>query len=87
MKFGTPEDLNRADLTLSHDHPQTEKILPGLPKTSDPAQVYVGCAKWGRKEWLGKIYPEGTKEKDFLENYVQHSVLERQGSPRIQILP
>jgi uncharacterized protein YecE (DUF72 family) len=32
----------------------------------------MGCAKWGRKEWIGKIYPEKTKEKDFLHEYVHH---------------
>lgn len=26
----------------------------------------------GRVEWVGKIYPEKTKEKDFLQHYVQH---------------
>ena len=26
----------------------------------------------GRKEWIGKIYPPKTKEKDFLEHYVKH---------------
>ncbi|HKP31747.1 MAG TPA: DUF72 domain-containing protein, partial [Chitinophagaceae bacterium] len=35
-------------------------------------KIYVGCAKWGRTEWLGKIYPKGTREKDFLEHYVRH---------------
>ncbi len=34
--------------------------------------VYMGCAKWGRPEWVGKIYPLKTKEKDFLDHYVQH---------------
>ena len=72
MKFGTPEDLEKVDLILPQDHPKTDAVLKGLPSREGPAQVYVGCAKWGRKEWLGKIYPEGTKEKYFLENYVQH---------------
>ena len=26
----------------------------------------------GRQEWVGKIYPEKTKEKDFLNYYVEH---------------
>ncbi len=34
--------------------------------------MYLGCAKWGRTEWVGKIYPPKTKEKDFLDHYVQH---------------
>ena len=72
MKFGSVEDLGQVDLTLPDDHGQTLETLGKISPGSEPAKVYVGCAKWGRKEWLGKIYPEGTKEKDFLENYVQH---------------
>lgn len=34
--------------------------------------VHIGCAKWGRTEWVGKIYPPKTKEKNFLLHYVQH---------------
>lgn len=34
--------------------------------------MYLGCAKWGRTEWVGKIYPLKTKEKDFLDHYVKH---------------
>jgi uncharacterized protein YecE (DUF72 family) len=32
----------------------------------------VGCAKWGRKEWIGQIYPPKTKEANFLDEYVKH---------------
>ena len=35
-------------------------------------KIYVGCAKWGRKEWVGMIYPRGTKDKDYLTQYQQH---------------
>jgi uncharacterized protein YecE (DUF72 family) len=35
-------------------------------------QVHVGCAKWGRKEWVGKIYPPKTKDANFLDEYVKH---------------
>jgi uncharacterized protein YecE (DUF72 family) len=35
-------------------------------------KIYIGCAKWGRKEWIGKIYPKGTKDSDFLQQYVKH---------------
>jgi uncharacterized protein YecE (DUF72 family) len=40
-------------------------------QVSNP-KVYLGCAKWGRTEWVGKIYPPKTKEKDFLQQYVRH---------------
>lgn len=41
-------------------------------KAVKDTKVYLGFAKWGRTEWVGKIYPPKTKEKDFLQHYVQH---------------
>jgi uncharacterized protein YecE (DUF72 family) len=45
-------------------------MLKGKPAKHPKA--YIGCAKWGRTEWIGKIYPPKAKEKDFLEHYVNH---------------
>ncbi|GAC1495181.1 MAG: DUF72 domain-containing protein [Flavisolibacter sp.] len=41
-------------------------------KNSDGFKIYVGCAKWGRKEWKSKIYPPKTSEDNFLEEYAKH---------------
>jgi uncharacterized protein YecE (DUF72 family) len=72
MEFGRlPESqLNNIDFTLPKEPSFNKHILPG--KKSAQSKVYVGCAKWGRKEWVGKIYPAGTPEKDFLKLYVDH---------------
>jgi len=72
MEFGRlPEDeLNKIDFKLPTDPAFNKKILKGKP--AGKPKVYVGCAKWGRLEWLGKIYPLKTKEKDFLDHYVHH---------------
>ncbi len=72
MEFGkiTSEDLNEVDFSLPGDDPGTLRILGGAP-TGVPS-VYVGCAKWGRKDWIGKIYPSGTKESDFLALYARN---------------
>lgn len=72
MEFGrVPEEqLNNIDFSLPAEPVGNQKILGGMPVAG--AQVYVGCAKWGRPEWTGKLYPPGTKEKDFLQHYVQH---------------
>ena len=72
MEFGRiPEnELNKIDFTLPPDPSFNKSILRG--KVVVEPKVYVGCAKWGRVEWLGKIYPLKTKEKDFLDHYVQH---------------
>jgi len=72
MEFGrVPEgELNKVDFSLPKEPAFNKTILKGKP-VKHP-KVYVGCAKWGRTEWVGKIYPPKTKEKDFLEHYVQH---------------
>lgn len=73
MQFGrveTQTDLTGIDFTLPPDHPSTTAILKKA-KASE-TQVYVGCAKWGRPDWVGKIYPPKTKAGDFLEHYARH---------------
>ncbi len=72
MEFGrVPEnELNNIDFSLPAEPTGNKKILDG--KRNKNAKVYIGCAKWGRTEWVGKIYPPKTKEKDFLRHYVEH---------------
>jgi uncharacterized protein YecE (DUF72 family) len=72
MEFGrVPEhELNDIDFSLPKEPAFNKAVLSG--KKNKDAQVYVGCAKWGRTEWVGKIYPPKTKEKDFLQHYVEH---------------
>ncbi|MCU0495125.1 MAG: DUF72 domain-containing protein [Chloroflexaceae bacterium] len=33
------------------------------------AQFYIGCAVWAYKEWLGGLFPPGSKSADFLRLY------------------
>ena len=72
MEFGrVPEnELNSIDFSLPAEPPYNKSILKGKPVKAP--KIYLGCAKWGREEWVGKIYPPKTKEKDFLQHYVQH---------------
>ena len=73
MEFGRvkPEELATVDFTLPPDPELTINTLKAA-KTNEPLQVHVGCAKWGRKEWIGQIYPPKTKEANFLDEYVKH---------------
>ncbi len=72
MEFGSvqPEELGHIDFSLPKEPAFNKSILSGKKIATD--KVYLGCAKWGREEWVGKIYPPKTKEKDFLQHYVQH---------------
>lgn len=69
MEFGrvSERELDHIDFSLPQDPSSNKDILSGV-KDSIP-KVYLGCSKWGRSEWVGKIYPPKTDEKDFLEHY------------------
>lgn len=73
MEFGrvSPEELDGIDFSFPPDPELTVKTL-NAAKAESPFEVHIGCAKWGRKEWLGKIYPPKTKDANFLEEYVKH---------------
>ncbi len=72
MEFGRVEtnEIPQIDFTLPQDGEQTKLTLKGKPV--DKPKFFVGCAKWGRKEWKELIYPKKTKEADFLGEYVKH---------------
>lgn len=72
MDFGRVpvEELINIDFSLPKEPAFNKTVLPGKPVKSP--KVYIGCAKWGRTEWVGKIYPPRAKEKDFLDHYVHH---------------
>jgi uncharacterized protein YecE (DUF72 family) len=72
MEFGrvSPEELDQIDFTLPPDKPETTTLLQ-KQKSKSKTNIFVGCAKWGRPDWVGKIYPKGTKAGDFLEHYAR----------------
>lgn len=70
MEFGkvTDKELEQVDFSLPSDPTVTTQVLKsGKGET----KFYIGCAKWGRKDWVGKLYPPKTQPKDFLEHYAQ----------------
>ncbi len=72
MEFGKvdPALIDQIDFSLPADTDLTKKVLKSAKK--ETLKAYVGCAKWGRKEWIGQIYPKGTKEVNFLDEYAKH---------------
>lgn len=72
MEFGWVPDneLHTVDFSLPPEPAGNMKVLGGI-KHPYP-RIYIGCARWGTPQWIGKIYPPNTKEKDFLSHYVQH---------------
>lgn len=71
MDFGKvdPSALDTINFTLPPDHPDT---TVALKKGKKKPTIHIGCAKWGRKDWVGKLYPPKTKEADYLSHYARH---------------
>ena len=68
MKFGVTDNIDNLDLSLPEDHPLTISYFKSLKPAGDP-KIYFGGAKWGKKEWIGTVYPPGTK--DLLSYYAK----------------
>lgn len=72
MEFGKVADVDAVDFTLPPDDKITIELFKTLKKHKKKPEVYIGCAKWGRPDWIGQIYPKGTKAADFLKHYTTH---------------
>ena len=71
MEFGrvTGKALENLALHLPDEPAGNHQVLDTSGK---PFKAWLGTSKWGRKEWIGKIYPKGTKDANFLSEYVHH---------------
>ena len=73
MKFGKLTSIDDVDFSLPPDPSFTTSILAaaetkkGNPNTS----CYIGCTGWSMKEWVGSVYPQGTRPTDFLQAYAK----------------
>ena len=72
MEFGrvTETAIEEINHTLGPDGRITKKVLKA--DGIGACKFHVGLSRWGRKEWCGSLYPERTKESDFLYHYSKH---------------
>ncbi|MNJ84281.1 hypothetical protein D3C87_17300 [compost metagenome] len=70
MEFGKIDRslLDKVNFHLPEDGMFTQQLKPAKVQP----ELFLGGAKWGRKEWVGLIYPAKTKESDFLEHYIRN---------------
>lgn len=72
MEFGKVTNVEDVDFSLPPDDRITDELFRNLTvRPGDHIKLQVGCTQWGNKEWIGKVYPKGTKDKDFLAYYVK----------------
>lgn len=69
MKFGKVADLSNVNFKLPKEPARNELLLKNLPKKEGKTQVYLGCTGWSMKEWIGSVYPQGTKPANYLHHY------------------
>lgn len=69
MDFGKLPSIQHVDFLLPAEPPQNEAVLAALPMDSGPSRIYLGATGYNMKNWVGKWYPSGTKDKDFLRHY------------------
>jgi uncharacterized protein YecE (DUF72 family) len=72
MEFGRDEvALDSIDFTLPPDSAETLQVLSA--SVNDSAfKAYVGGTRWGDKNLLGKIYPRGTRDREFVKLYTDN---------------
>jgi len=67
MEFGKVSNPSKVDFTLPADAPETKALLE-KNKKDKPFEVYVGCAKWNKKDLKG-FYPARLKDESTLNYY------------------
>jgi uncharacterized protein YecE (DUF72 family) len=69
MEFGKLDNIENLNFSLPPDTIETPILLRGLPKNETLPHLYIGCTGWSMKEWVGRVYPKGTKPQDYLHHY------------------
>jgi uncharacterized protein YecE (DUF72 family) len=71
MDFGKVKNVEEVNFALPPDDPLTNELfeLLGAEMGKGAVQLHVGGTQWRNKDWVGKLYPKGMKEADFLTHY------------------
>ncbi len=70
MEFGRlePKMLKKTNFRLPAEPPGNNVLLGGKPAAT---VTWLGNAKWGRREWVGKLYPPKTPQRRYLSEYTR----------------
>lgn len=72
MEFGKvePQQVSTIDFSLPADPDFTTATLKNN-HNQQQLNIHIGCVTWGSKDWVGEVYPPGTKETKFWEAYAK----------------
>lgn len=69
MDFGKLPAVDKVDFRLPPDPPANAARLAQAAALERPRSIDIGTAGWGDKRFVGKLYPEDARAKDFLAHY------------------
>lgn len=69
MDFGKLPSVDHIDFTLPPDPPQNKALLGSLPARTAAPLIYLGATGYNMKAWVGRWYPAGAKDREFLQYY------------------
>lgn len=72
MEFGKLPDVSKVDFRLPPDPPGNDTVFSNRKSSiTNRKSLYIGATGWSVKEWVGKIYPKGTKTPEYLRHYTR----------------
>ncbi len=77
MEFGKLPDISQVDFRLPPDPPGNAQLLSNpksfvIPEGNrNQKSLFIGATGWSVKEWVGKVYPKGTKTPEYLRHYTR----------------
>ena len=75
MDFGKLADISRVDFRLPKIETawaeRNARVLRAQGGPKIPASFHCGAPIWSQKQWVGKVYPLGTRSPDFLKLYTR----------------
>jgi uncharacterized protein YecE (DUF72 family) len=71
MDFGKLPNVDQVDFSLGAEPERNTAVLESASLNGQTPSLYVGPTGYNMKDWLGKWYPFGGREKDFLKYFGQ----------------
>ncbi len=71
MEFGKVTNAELQNIVFELPALSKENIVSTQKNPTNDPKIYVGCPIWANKNWVGKLYPNNAKPKDYLEHYAK----------------
>src|SRR5690349_10595107 len=68
MDFGHVESLEGVDFALPPADPRSTRLLG----ETGAFRLCAGAPAWAHREWVGRVYPPGTPQVEWLAAYAKH---------------